>query len=120
MEYLWVGVGGFVGANARYVISNWMVARLGVAFPWHTFLINVTGSFVIGLLLTILVQRTSIAPAWRLFLVVGFLGGYTTFSSYSIETIALIADGKWIPAVAYVMGSNGLALIATLGGVALA
>ena len=84
MDYVWVGVGGFVGANVRYVLGAWIVARFGAAFPWHTLLINVTGSFAIGFLLTILAHRADIAPAWRLLLVVGFLGGYTTFSSWRL------------------------------------
>jgi len=120
MEYMWVGVGGFLGANARYVLGNWIVARVGPSFPWHTLVINVTGSIAIGLLLTVLTQRLAMAPAWRLFLVVGFLGGYTTFSSYSMEAVSLATEGKWLPALGYVAASNGLALAGTVIGVGLA
>jgi CrcB protein len=120
MDYLWVGVGGFAGANARYLLGSWIAARLGPTFPWSTLVINVTGSFLIGLLLTFLALRVDLPSAWRLLLVVGFLGGYTTFSSYSAEAIGLFAQGRWIHGAAYVLGSNGLALSATLAGIGLA
>jgi CrcB protein len=120
MDYVWVGVGGFAGANARYLLGSWIIARLGPTFPWSTFIINVTGSFLIGFLLTWLTLRIDLSPAWRLLLVVGFLGGYTTFSSYSAEAIGLFTQGRWLHGAAYVLGSNGLALLATLGGIGLA
>src|SRR6476661_8817976 len=90
MDYLWVGLGGFLGANARYILGLWIVGRVGSAFPWNTLLINVTGSLAIGVILTVLTERIVADPAWRLFLVVGFLGGYTTFSSYTFEAISLL------------------------------
>ncbi len=93
MEYLWVGFGGFLGANTRYALGLWIVSRLGSAFPFSTLLINVTGSFAIGALLVLLTERFVTDPAWRLFLVVGFLGGYTTFSSYTFEALTLIEQG---------------------------
>ncbi len=120
MEYLWVGVGGFLGANARYALGVWIVGRLGAEFPFHTLLINVTGSFVIGVLLVLLSERLAVDPAWRLLLVVGFLGGYTTFSSYTFEALALAEGGRWLAAAWYVLGSNGLGLIAAYAGVVLA
>ena len=79
MDYLWVGLGGFLGANARYALGTWIVQRIGLSFPWHTLLINVTGSLAIGAILVLLTERLVADPAWRLFLVVGLLGGYTTF-----------------------------------------
>src|SRR6266571_9163681 len=85
MEYLWVGLGGFIGANVRYIFGTWVVHRFGPTFPIQTLLINVSGSLVIGVLLVLLTERLAADPAWRLLLVVGFLGGYTTFSSYSFE-----------------------------------
>jgi CrcB protein len=79
MDSLWVALGGGLGATARYVLGGWVVARLGSGFPFHTLLINVTGSLAIGVLLVLLTERLVVDPAWRLLLVVGFLGGYTTF-----------------------------------------
>ena len=120
MEYLWVGLGGFVGANTRYGLTGFVARRLGSGFPFGTLLINVSGSLLIGLILTLLVERFVADPAWRLLLVVGFLGGYTTFSSYSFEVIALIEHGQWGRAIGYVVGSNLLGLAACFAGIALA
>lgn len=120
LGYLWVGLGGFLGANARYIAGNWIIARTGGGWPYHTFLINVTGGLAIGCILTILNARFPGDPAWRLFLVVGFLGGYTTFSSYTFEGLTLLRSGAWLSACAYILGSNLLGLLATLLGLLLA
>ena len=120
MEYLWVGIGGFLGANARFALGRLVADRLGGGYPWGTFLVNLTGSFLIGVLLTFLIERAVADPFWRLILVVGFLGGYTTFSSYTFEALALAMDGKWTMAGLYVLGSNVLGLAACGAGVALA
>jgi CrcB protein len=120
VEFLWVGLGGFVGANARYALSVWLIERLGVAFPFHTLLINVSGSLVVGVLVTLFTERLVVDPAWRLLLVVGFLGGYTTFSSYTFEALALVEAGDWPAAAWYVLSSNGLGLIAVFVGLGLA
>ncbi len=120
MDVLWVGLGGGVGAIVRYGLGLWIVGRLGPAFPFHTLLINVTGSFLIGILLTLLTERFLVDPAWRLLLVVGFLGGYTTFSSYTFEALALLEAGERLGAVLYVVASNGLGLAAALLGIVIA
>jgi CrcB protein len=119
-DLLWVGLGGFVGANARYVFGLWIAERLGTAFPWGTLLVNVTGSLLIGLILTALTDKLVVDPAWRLLLVVGFLGGYTTFSSYTFEALALVRAGEWLSALAYVLGSNLVGLPAVVVGAVLA
>jgi CrcB protein len=118
--YLWVGVGGGLGANARYALGTWLAARLGAAFPAGTLLVNVTGSLAIGVLLALLTERLAAPPAWRLLLVVGFLGGYTTFSSYTFEALALLEAGAWARAAWYVLGSNGLGLAACYAGLLVA
>jgi len=119
VEYLWVGLGGLLGANARFVLTRLVVERVGIAFQYYgTFLVNATGSVAIGVLLTVLVARVS-DPAWRLGLVTGFLGGYTTFSSYSFEAVGLMMEGRWGRAAAYVLGSNLLALAGCWLGVLL-
>ena len=118
-DFLWVGLGGFLGANARYALGFWVAARFGDGFPFATLLINLTGSLAVGVVLALLTERFVVDPAWRLFLVVGFLGGYTTFSSYTFEALALAEQGRWLAAVGYVLGSNGLGLAAVYLGVAL-
>ncbi|MDP8924892.1 MAG: fluoride efflux transporter CrcB [Chloroflexota bacterium] len=120
MEYLLVGVGGFLGANARYILGGVIADRLGTGLPYGTFLINVTGSLAIGVLLVLLTERLAIDPAWRLLLVVGFLGSYTTFSSYTFEALALAETGQWLGALWYVLGSNLVGLAATYAGMVLA
>ena len=120
MEYLWVGIGGFAGANLRYALGQTIGNRLGASFPYGTFVINITGAFVIGLLLTTLTERTIADPLWRQLLVIGFLGGYTTFSSYTYEAVQLFDGGDWQLASLYLVGSNVLALIACLLGIAVA
>ncbi len=119
MDYLWVGIGGFLGANARYAMTRLVADRLGIAFPWGTFLVNLVGAFLIGVVLTLITERTVADPVWRQFVVIGFLGGYTTFSSYTFEAIALAERGDWGSAALYVLGSNILGLIACLVGIGL-
>jgi CrcB protein len=119
MDFLWVGLGGFTGAIARYALGMLIVERLGASFPWHTLVINLTGSFAIGIVVTLLLDRAMADSAVRLLVVVGFLGGYTTFSSYTWEAVTLIERGAWTPALAYMLVSNVLGLLATVGGVAL-
>jgi CrcB protein len=118
-DFLWVGLGGFVGANARYALGLWVVNRFGAGFPLHTLLINVTGSLAVGVLLVLLTERLLADPAWRLLLVVGFLGGYTTFSSYTFEALVLVDEGRWLEAAWYVLGANGLGLAAAALGMLL-
>ena len=82
---LCVGVGGGLGALLRYAVQNWIHQRYGAPVPYATVLVNVSGAFLIGLLMTLLLRHTHLAPEWRLFFVVGVLGGYTTFSSLTWE-----------------------------------
>jgi CrcB protein len=90
-----IGIGGFFGAIARYGVALWIGQRWGRSFPLGTFVINVSGSFVIGLAMSLLTERFIVNPQWRLLLVVGFLGAYTTFSTFEYETGALLKDGEW-------------------------
>ncbi len=96
MNYLIIGAGGFVGAIARYILAVWIGQRWGRSFPLGTFIINVSGSFLIGLLMTLMAERFTENPQWRLLLVVGFLGAYTTFSTFEYETGALLKDSEWL------------------------
>ena len=120
MEYLWVGVGGFAGANVRYVLGAWIGNRFGAGFPYGTLLINVTGSLLIGVILTLLTEQLIVDPLWRRLLIIGFLGGYTTFSSYSYEALALVEQGNWSRALSYILGTNILSLLACYMGIIMA
>ena len=120
MRYLVISLGGVLGANARYLLGNWVAARYGTSFPYGTMLINVSGSFVIGFFLVLITERFVVHPNWRLFFAVGFLGAYTTFSTFSFETATLMQSGSWWLALANMIGSVVLGLVAVLVGMALA
>src|SRR5579883_1049456 len=92
-----VAIGGATGSLARYVLGTAIMNRVGGRFPFGTVFINITGSFLIGFLMTMLTERAIPNPNWRLLLVVGFLGGYTTFSSFEWETFSLMREGtQWL------------------------
>jgi len=117
-EALYVGIGAFLGANARYWVGAWAATRYGTTFPYGTFVINVTGSFVLGFAVAYLALRTY-SPNWRLFVGVGLCGGYTTFSSYAYETLTLLEDGNLLFAFLYSVGSPIAALAAAFAGMVL-
>jgi fluoride exporter len=91
-----IGIGGFLGAISRYGVALWIGQRWGRSFPLGTFVINVSGSFLIGLLMSLFTERFMVNPQWRLMLVVGFLGAYTTFSTFEYETGTLLKDSEWL------------------------
>lgn len=91
-----VGIGGFFGAISRYAIALWIGQKWGRSFPLGTFVINISGSFLIGFLMTLFAERFIVNPQWRLLLIVGFLGAYTTFSTFEYETGKLVKDGEWL------------------------
>ena len=112
IPYLLVVIGGGIGALARYVAASAIMSRFGGRFPLGTLVINVTGSFLIGFLMTVLAERYKVNPAWRLLLVVGFLGGYTTFSSFEWETYSTIRDGGLLSGMLNVISSIMLGYVA--------
>ena len=104
-KYLVVLAGAGLGGLARYVAGTWIMAKYGGRFPLGTFVINVSGSFLIGVLMTLFTERLNPHPNWRLFLVVGILGGYTTFSSFEYEAYQAVRDGARWMGMLYVTGS---------------
>src|SRR5580698_824229 len=119
-RYLMVMLGGGVGSLVRFVVGTAIMSRAGGRFPLGTVFINITGSFLIGFIMTVLTERLSPNPNWRLLLVVGFLGGYTTFSSFEWETLGLVQDGaRWL-GLLNVMGSVVFGYISVWLGVAAA
>jgi CrcB protein len=105
MLYIWIGLGGTLGTIARYGLST---AITGEFFPWGTLIINVTGSFAIGFFATLTGPQGVLlaAPEVRSFFTIGFCGGYTTFSSFSLQTLNLARDGQWLAAGGNVLASN--------------
>ncbi len=120
MTYLAISIGAVLGANFRYLLGGWISDRWGTSFPLGTFVINVTGSFVIGIVLTLVTERVA-APAWvRPMIAIGFLGSYTTFSTFSYETLALARDGAWLMAGLNVLLSVAASLVGVYLGTSLA
>lgn len=117
---LWIGLGGFIGANSRYWLGSLINRWLGTGFPWATGLVNITGALAIGIIATLFADRAIDNESLRLFLIVGVLGGYTTFSSYTWEAITLMQEDRWLAAIAYLAGSNTLGILACVAGVFIA
>jgi fluoride exporter len=118
-KLLAVGLGGFVGAIARYVLTLWMIRIGGRDFPWGTLLVNVLGCLLIGVLMQLALQRAWFSESLRLLLVTGFLGSLTTFSSLSFETLELVERGEWFQASGNVFLNLALGFAAVLAGRAL-
>jgi len=115
-----VSIGAIVGANARWVISRYAARLLGPVFPYGTLIINIAGSLIVGFFIIWTTERVLVDPRWRLLIVVGFCGAFTTFSSYAFETMAYFEQGQWALMVANVLSNNLLCLGAVLVGMALA
>lgn len=115
-DLLIIGVGGFAGACCRYLVAQWAAAQVGITFPWGTLLINVSGSFLLAVLLGWGEQHGGLDPRIRLLIAVGFFGAYTTFSTFATESAGMITRGDWGPVIAYVVGSNTLCILGALAG----
>ncbi len=114
-----VGGGAALGGILRLLITQLVVARAGAGSAFYaTLFINVSGSFLIGVVLELAQTRGDVQPLWRLFLATGILGGYTTFSTFSYETLALASAGAALTATLYVLGSVALGIVAAYGGIA--
>jgi CrcB protein len=118
-NYWYVFVGGGLGASVRYWISGLIPRWVDSGFPYANLFINVSGSFLIGLLMTAMEDRFLVSPSLRVFLTIGILGGYTTFSSFSYEAVALLNSGEILRASAFIVLSIGLCLVGTFLGAAL-
>lgn len=114
MMYVWIAIGSAIGGAARYACSGLAARLIGETFPWGTLLVNVTGSFLIGFLATLTDPdgRYYFGSQARQFVLTGILGGYTTFSSFSLQTLNLVRDGQWGAAAANIAGSVVLCLVA--------
>lgn len=112
--YFWIFVGSGLGGVARFALSGLVAHRFGETFPWGTFVINVTGSFLIGFIATLTEPegRFLVGSTARQFLMTGILGGYTTYSSFSLQTLALARDGEWLRASANALGTFTICFIA--------
>ena len=119
MSYLLVFFGGGLGATLRHVINLACARWIGTGFPWSTFIINVTGSTVMGLIAGYLAFKGEASQPWRLFLMTGILGGYTTFSAFSLDTAILYERGELGLAALYVLGSVVLSIAGLFAGLAL-
>ncbi len=104
-RYVMIALGGALGALARYQLAAVVQARVPVGFPYGTFVVNVTGCFIMGLVTALLAERLVVHPNWRFLVPIGFLGAYTTFSTFELETFRAASEGAWLMAAANAMGS---------------
>jgi len=119
-RYFYIAVGGALGALARYWVGVFVTDRMGTKFPYGTFVINMTACIIIGFSLTFLSRRTGINPAWRYLVPVGFVGAYSTFSTYEWETLSTLRSGALSLAALYAFSSLVLGLVAVWCGILLA
>ena len=119
LNYVLVFIGGGLGSTLRHTVNMAAGRSLGTAFPWGTFLINITGSTIMGLIAGYLAFKGEASQPWRLFLMTGILGGYTTFSAFSLDAALLYERGETAMALLYVLGSVALAITGLFAGLAL-
>lgn len=117
IRYVLIALGAMLGANARYLVGVWAGNRFGASLPYGTLIVNVSGSFALGLLTALAASRLNVSNEVRLFLAVGFLGAYTTFSSYAVESLALARAGSFWFALINILANNLIGLVAALLGI---
>ena len=115
--FLIISLGAILGANCRYWIGGWAVERFGATFPYGNLIINLSGSFILGLFMTLVTDRFLVDPQWRLLVAMGFLSSYTTFSSYTYERITLMLGGQYATGLFNLFGSSFLGGLAVLLGI---
>lgn len=111
-KFLWISAGAILGANIRYWVGYWASQRIGVSFPYGTLIINLSGSLLLGFFMTLATERYLVDPRWRILVTVGFLGAFTTFSTFTYESFNLISDGQWIAGLINLFGSTILGVLA--------
>ncbi len=111
--YLWIALGSALGGAGRYWCSGVIARHIGETFPWGTLTVNVVGSLLIGFLATVSEPdgRLLMSTTMRQFFMIGVFGGFTTFSSFSLQALNLVRDGQWVPASLYILGSVALCLV---------
>ncbi len=112
-----IAAGGSLGALSRHFMAGAITRMLGIGFPYGTFAVNLLGSFLMGLLVTAFAARFEVSQELRSFITVGFLGSFTTFSTYSLETVLLIERGEWATAALYAFGSLALGVAGLFVGI---
>ncbi|MGH0031687.1 MAG: fluoride efflux transporter CrcB [Myxococcota bacterium] len=117
MKWLVLLAGGGLGAVLRFAVALWVDERAGIHFPWGTLAVNAAGCFGIGVLVTLADEHALVSPTLRLFLVTGLLGGFTTFSTFGMETWQLVEDGRAVAALGNALGSVAAGLVAVIAGV---
>jgi len=115
-KYLLIAVGGALGSVARFWVGSTIAGRMGIKFPYGTLIVNLTACLIIGFTLTYLGRRADLNPAWRFLIPIGFIGAYSTFSTYEWETLSTLRSGAFMLAALYAGGSLILGLIAVWGG----
>ncbi|MGV4795701.1 fluoride efflux transporter CrcB [Rhizobium sp. F40D2] len=118
IQALLVAVGGAIGSLVRYYVSQWTLRLMGPAFPWGTLAVNVVGCFVIGVFAELIARRFNASVELRLLLITGFLGGFTTFSAFSLDAISLFERGEAVAGGIYIVASVGLSMAAVMSGLA--
>lgn len=114
-----VAAGGALGSVGRYLVGIFAIRLWGPNFPWGTFVVNIVGSLLIGLLVEAVARALNQSAEMRIFIVTGFLGGFTTFSSFSLDAMNLIERGDVVPAILYIVASVGIALVAVFAGLSI-
>jgi fluoride exporter len=120
LAYLWISLGAIVGACSRYIVGRFVARAVTASFPYGTLLINITGSFILGLFLVWSTERALPDPRWRLLIAIGFCGSYTTFSSYAFESFSLFEQGHYLLFASNVLANNILCLAGVLAGAMIA
>jgi fluoride exporter len=120
LAYLWISLGAIVGASFRYLVGRFVARAVTASFPYGTLLINITGSFLLGLFLVWSTERALPDPRWRLLIAIGFCGSYTTFSSYAFESFSLFEQGHYLLFASNVLANNILCLAGVLAGAMIA